>query len=214
MNPFTVRLLSYIVGLTILSFGACLTIKANIGVGAWDALNVGLSSTYGLTVGSWVFIVGILLIIINAFLQKKRPDLLAVITIILVGLLFDFWLLVVFSQWVIEAPYGFIVFAVGLIILAIGLSMYIQSNLALIPIDNLMYSIHKRTGVNLMIAKTIGEVTALVLALLFGGPIGVGTILITFLIGPLMQWFVPKIQRLQKKLEHVGHTTAILKPQK
>ncbi|UOK58492.1 hypothetical protein MGI18_04345 [Bacillus sp. OVS6] len=56
-----------------------------------------------------------------------------------------------------------------------------------------MLTLHQKFGLSLMAAKTIGEVGALVLALLFAGPIGLGTIIITFGIGPLIQLCNPPV---------------------
>ena len=92
MKSIFIILLFYIIGLIFLSFGISLMILSNLGAGPWDAMYVGLSENVGLTVGSWVFIVGSLLIIINGVLLRKIPDFLAVITIILIGSFMDFWL--------------------------------------------------------------------------------------------------------------------------
>jgi uncharacterized membrane protein YczE len=198
-----IRALFYLIGLFVLSFGISLTIKSNLGAGAWDALNVGLSQTIGLTVGSWVFIVGIILIGINAWLRRSKPDYLAVITIFLVGVFIDFWLIQVFHAWV---PLGmvlrFVVLLAGMVIMAIGISAYLQAKFPVIPIDNLMLGLQERLKVKMMTAKTIGEVVALIFALIFKGPIGIGTFIITFGIGPLIQIFFPRMENLYKKLRH------------
>ncbi|CAG9623635.1 YczE/YyaS/YitT family protein [Sutcliffiella rhizosphaerae] len=197
------RVLFYLIGLFILSFGISLSIISDLGAGAWDALNVGLSNTFGLTVGSWVFIVGIILIIINAWLHKRKPDYLAVITIFLVGVFIDFWLIQVLPEWSPESLIiRFIVLLIGMTLMAIGISTYLQSKLPVIPIDNLMLGIQKRLKIKMMTAKTIGEVGALIAALIFKGPIGIGTFIITFGIGPLIQLFFPVLERLYKKLQH------------
>ncbi|MDF0725888.1 membrane protein [Cytobacillus sp. S13-E01] len=196
-----IRVLFYIIGLAITSFGVSFTIKANLGAGAWDALNVGLSNIIGFTVGTWVIFVGVILIIINALMLKQRPEYLAVIPIFIMGPLIDFWLIIVFPTW---QPEGFFyqlsILLSGLICLSLGISTYLQAKFPLIPIDNFMVALRARLPVNLGVAKTIGELTALVLALLFKGPIGVGTIIVTFLIGPLIQLFFPKLEALLKKL--------------
>lgn len=196
-----IRMLFYIIGLAVVSFGVSVTIKADLGAGAWDALNVGLSSTIGFTVGSWVIIVGVILIIINALLLKQRPDYLAVIPIFIMGPFIDFWLIIVFPTW---QPEGFffqlIILLIGLACLSLGISTYLQAKFPLIPIDNFMVALRLRLPINLGMAKTIGELTALVLALLFKGPIGLGTIIVTFLIGPLIQLAFPKLEALLKKL--------------
>lgn len=202
MKSFIVRLISFVLGLSLISLGVSLTIKAELGTGAWDALNVGLSKTIGLTVGSWVFIVGIVLIILNAILLKTRPDFLAVITIFLAGVFIDGWLLVVFDAYKAGGLWEqIIVFVVGVIILSFGIAVYLQANFPLIPIDKLMLAIQERLGVSMGTAKTIGELSALVVAFLFSGPIGLGTLIVTFTIGPLVQLFAPRVHKFQQRLQ-------------
>ncbi|MFE8701473.1 YitT family protein [Cytobacillus sp. FJAT-54145] len=195
------KILFFIVGLLILTNGVALTIKADLGAGSWDALNVGLSNTIGFTVGTWVIIVGLILIFVNGYLLKKRPDFLAIITITLVGFLIDFWLLIVYRNLEAEVfGYQLVLLLVGMLMIGIGISIYLQPKFPLIPIDNLMLAIQFRLKVNLMVAKTIGEAIALTLAFIVKGPIGLGTIIVTFLIGPIIQFFFPYFEKLLNKL--------------
>lgn len=197
------RVLFFLIGIFILSFGVSLTIKSDLGAGAWDALNVGLSHTIGLTVGSWVFIVGIILIILNTFLGKRGPDYLAVITIFLVGTFIDFWLILVMEAWMpADMVVRFITLLVGIASLSFGISVYLQAKFPLVPIDNLMVSLQERFNIKLMTAKTIGEILALIFAIIFKGPIGIGTLIITFGIGPLIQVCYPKVEKVYKRLRH------------
>ena len=198
---FVYRTLFYIIGLIILSFGVSMTIKAGLGTGAWDALNVGLSKTVGLTPGSWVVIVGIVMIFINAALVKRRPDVAAIITLLITGVLIDFWLLRVFEDLVVTGyAKQFAVFILGMVALSFGLAVYLQPKFPLIPIDNFMMALRERFGLNLMVAKTLGEVFALSAAFIFRGPIGIGTLIVTFAIGPLIQLFYPHCEKLYNKL--------------
>lgn len=198
---FTKRLVFWLCGLIILSFGATLTIKANMGAGAWDALNVGLSNLSGLTVGTFVIIVGIVMMLLNAWLLMTKPDYLALFTIFIIGFLIDFWMLVVLSDF---DPSHFIgkllTLVVGLLVIGVGVSMYLQPKFPINPLDNFMLGISKRFKVSLVVAKTIGEIIALILALVVKGPIGIGTIIVTVGIGPSIQLFVPFFEKLAIRL--------------
>ncbi|MCH1624240.1 YitT family protein [Fredinandcohnia sp. SECRCQ15] len=193
------RMLFYVTGLLILAFGISLTIKADIGAGAWDALNVGLSKTIGLTVGVWVFIVGFIVLFVNAILLKRMPNFLSLITIFIIGIFIDFWLIIALGHW---DPEGYVlkfaVLIVGLFIASVGIAIYLQAEFPLSPLDHLMIAISTRFNVRVGIAKTIGELTGLMMAFLFSGPIGIGTILVTVLIGPFIQFFFPIFERLMK----------------
>jgi uncharacterized protein len=193
------RSVIFFTGIFIITFGVSLTIKANIGTGAWDALHVGLYESVGLTVGRWLMITGTCLMLLNAFLLKEKPQFLALGTIFVIGMFIDFWLLFVFSEW---TPSGqivkLIVLLCGIIIISFGVALYLQAKFPVNPIDQLMIAIHKRFKVTLMAAKTIGEVFGLSLALLVGGPIGIGTLIITFTIGPLVGFFFPLVEKWTK----------------
>ncbi|WP_332630911.1 YczE/YyaS/YitT family protein [Halalkalibacter flavus] len=199
MKSLFIRSFSYLVGLMIVSFGVTLTILAGLGAGAWDALNVGLAHKTPFSVGNWVIFVGIILIVVNSVLTRSQPILVSLITIFIIGYFIDFWLLIVFPHTLID---NFIIqlltLLVGVVILACGASIYMQAKFALIPIDGFMFALRDVLGVKIMVAKTIAEVTALVGAFLVGGPIGIGTLIVTFSIGPLIQWFYPRFEKRLK----------------
>ncbi|TFE02196.1 YczE/YyaS/YitT family protein [Jeotgalibacillus salarius] len=191
----------YLLGLLLLSFGISMMIVADLGVGPWDALYVGLSETIGFTVGTWVFILGIILILLNGYLMKKMPDFLAIITIFLIGVFMDFWLLVAFAGVdALTMPVRAMMLAAGVIIIAVGITFYLQANFARNPIDSLMMAIQVRTGKSLAFSKTVMEVTVLVIAFLFGGPIGLGTVIVAFGIGSLIQFFITPVTNTRKRL--------------
>lgn len=197
MNIKYKRGISFLLGLLILSLGISFTILSRLGAGAWDALAVGLSNLAGFTVGTWVILIGVILIFINALLLLKRPEVISIITVLILGYFIDFWLLVVFPNIAVEAlPIRVIILLSGVLLMGVGIATYLQGKFAIIPIDRFMLAIQKRLKVNLGVAKTIAEVTALVFAFIVGGPIGVGTVIVTLSIGPLIQLFFPKLERL------------------
>ncbi|UOK58491.1 membrane protein [Bacillus sp. OVS6] len=123
------RLGFFVIGLFVLAFGVTLTIKANLGAGAWDALNVGLTDQIGLTVGSWIFIVGIIIILLNAVLMREAPKVLGVFTILLIGFFVDFWMLSIFQDIIIQNLFfKAVILFLGILLIAIGVSIYLQTS--------------------------------------------------------------------------------------
>ncbi|WP_034670431.1 YczE/YyaS/YitT family protein [Ectobacillus panaciterrae] len=195
------RFFFFIMGIAILTFGASLTLKANLGAGPWDALSAGQSQAVGLTVGSWVMINGSLLLFINAYLLREKPEFLAILTFVFIGTMIDFWLLKVLKDWSPDGIlYRGVILLLGIFLIALGVAAYLQSRYPANPIDKLMLALHKRFGASLMAAKTIGEIAALVLAILLQGPIGIGTLVIAFTIGPMIQMFYRPIERFMLKI--------------
>lgn len=199
---FFIRLLFFTIGLFVLTFGVCLTIKANLGAGAWDALNVALTEKVGLSIGKWVMIDGAVLVLVNSLLIKRRPDFLTLLTIIVIGSMIDFWMNSVFETWQAEQfIVKLVTLLLGILIVGFGAGAYLQAKFPQSPFDNFMLAIKERFGVNLMMAKTIGEITALIPAFFLKGPIWIGTIIITFTVGPAIQLFFPFFEKLMKRLQ-------------
>ncbi|MFB1050927.1 YitT family protein [Paraliobacillus sp. JSM ZJ581] len=203
MKNIGARILFFIIGLVVLSFGVSMTIKADLGAGAWDALNVGLAEITGFTVGNWVIIIGLILMIVNAIIVKTKPDYFALITVLLIGFMIDFWLLIVMDGWNIDGLLVQILsLTIGILILGLGVSMYLQPQFPLNPVDGLMVSLQQRFHLSTRVAKTLGEVLAFVLAFIVGGPIGIGTFIILFGIGPSIQLFEPTAKKIATRLDH------------
>ncbi|MFC7322858.1 YczE/YyaS/YitT family protein [Halobacillus campisalis] len=201
MKTFVIKVFFFLVGLVIISLGISLTINADLGVGAWDAMNVGLTNTFGLTVGNWVIIIGAILILTNALIAKEKPDLLAVITIVILGKFIDFWLLNVFADLELtQMLFQIITLVGGIFIIAVGVACYLQPKFSLNPVDNFMVALQKRFGLSLTVSKTLTEGVALLLAIIFGGPIGIGTIIILVCIGPFIQFLDPKAEKVMNRL--------------
>ena len=60
------------------------------------------------------------------------------------------------------------------------------------PRDGIMIGLAKR-GLSVRVARTAIELSVLVLGVLLGGTIGIGTVAFTFGIGPLVQVFLPPL---------------------
>ncbi|WP_409253034.1 YczE/YyaS/YitT family protein [Bacillus sp. SCS-153A] len=191
------RIIFFFVGLLILTLGVALIIKANLGASSWDALAVGESTTFGITVGTCVFINGIILIFINAFLLKRRPEVFAALSIFIIGLLIDFWLLIGLKNFAPENPgVQWAALAVGILALGIGVAVYLQAKFPSSPMDTIMIAISERFGLSLRSSRMISEGLALALAVAFGGAVGIGTIIVTLSLGFIVQFFFPKFERL------------------
>ncbi len=49
------------------------------------------------------------------------------------------------------------------------------------------------------LARTVIEGSVLLVGFLLGGPVGVGTVLFAFGVGPLIGWFLPRIERRRRE---------------
>lgn len=75
----------------------------------------------------------------------------------------------------------------GLLLLGWGCGMYMVANLGIGPRDTLMLLMVHKLGWSVTRARTLMEVTVAIIGFLLGGPIGVGTVLMAFGLGPIVQ---------------------------
>ena len=77
--------------------------------------------------------------------------------------------------------------AAGRLVVAVGSGLYIGAELGSGPRDGLMLGLNKRFGISIRLARTTVETVVLVVGLILGGSIGLGTFVFAFGIGPLVQ---------------------------
>jgi uncharacterized protein len=189
------RSVFFLLGIIVLSFGITLTIKAKlIGVGSWDVLHIGLANTVGLTIGSWSIIIGLLILTVDSIVMKRLPKMGTFLDMFLAGIFID-----VFNV-LLPNVNGFfpqlIAFCFGLLFLGFGSGMYIIANLGVGPRDTLMLLVKHKLGWSVSRARTTMEITVAVLGFFLGGPIGIGTVIMSFGLGPIVQWALLVNERL------------------
>lgn len=183
---FYKRLSLFVLGLYLLGLGISLTIQAatTLGIGAWDAINTRLNQLYPIfTIGNYLIIVAVFVCLLAGLIFKEFPKIYYLITAFLLGYSVDLnlYLLKVFFM---NANH-YVLFLLGLVIIAIATHIYLESNLMVSPLDYLMKSIMHRFNLNIGVAKMIVEGIAVIIALMIQAPISYGTIIIMFGLGPL-----------------------------
>ena len=188
--------IQYTVGILILTLGIALTIQSDLGASPYDALLVGLFKTVGLTVGSWEIIVALIIILMIAVLKRQRPVFIGLLTAVVTGLGIDFWLYLLPHFIVPGQVYSKLAFfIVGVILLGLGTAVYLHIHFAPAPLDHLMLVIRELTGRGILFSRTLIYIVSLILAFLFNGPIGLGTVLTVFLGGPILNFFMGLMQK-------------------
>jgi len=185
------------VGILILTLGISLTIQSKLGTSPFDALLVGLSKNVGLTVGSWEILLALLLIGSNSLLARKRPEILGLLTALITGIGIDIWLFLLHDVvspdiWFSQA----VCFITGLVIVGLGTATYLHTNFAPIPVDRLTLIIKELTRKTVFFSRTLIYILFLMLAIIFNGPIGVGTLLTVCLGGYILHFFMPITGRI------------------
>ncbi len=181
-----------------LGFGIALTIKGQLwGLGSWDVLHYGLYLTFGLTVGSWSIIIGIIIVVGTAIGLRRMPRLGVYINLFTVGIFIDIFLLLLpdVEGWLLHS----IFYIAGVIILSYGIATYITPNLGAGPRDSLMLLIADKFDIKLSASRNMMELFAAVAGFLLGGPVFIGTLFMILFLGRLIEVWLPLTRSLLVK---------------
>ncbi|MFP3513033.1 YitT family protein [Peribacillus sp. SIMBA_075] len=191
----------YVLGILILTLGISFTIQSDLGTSPFDALLVGLSINVGLTVGSWEIIIALILIGCNSFLKRQRPEVLGLLTAFITGIGIDMWLFLLHNLITPELWYSKVVcFGIGLVAIGLGTATYLHTNFAPIPVDRLTLIIQELTRTNLFFSRTFIYLVFLIMAIIFNGPIGIGTLLTVCLGGLILNYFMPITKKVLDRI--------------
>ena len=182
------RLIFFFSGLLLISFGISVSIISNFGVGSWDAVNIGLKNHFGFTIGTWMNIVAACFILMGGYLRKERPQFETFITSIFIGICIDLWMMVMKPIQIDDPTFRFLIFMSSIVIISIGAGTYLVTELPPVPIDYFMLSVRKRFNLSITKAKIGSESLGLVLGLITGGPIGLGTFIMIGSFGPSIDY--------------------------
>jgi uncharacterized membrane protein YczE len=184
------RLTQLYAGLVLYGFSASLLLLAGLGVDPWDVFHQGLSREFGLGVGTWVIIVGAVVLTLWIPL-RQRPGIGTLSNVVVIGAVINV------SLATIPAPSGlalrFAVMLAGVFLNGVATGAYIGAGLGPGPRDGLMTGLAAR-GHSIRAVRTGIELTVLATGWLLGGTVGIGTVVYALTIGPLAHIFIPLLR--------------------
>jgi uncharacterized membrane protein YczE len=185
-------------GLLLYGVSSSLLVLARLGLDPWDVFHQGLSRTFGLAIGTWAILVGVVVLVLWIPL-RQRPGLGTLSNVVLVGGTMDVVLGLVHSPHSLAAR--IVCLVCGVFLNGVATGAYIGAGLGPGPRDGLMTGLAAR-GHSIRVVRTGIEVLVLATGWLLGGTVGVGTVVYALSIGPLAHIFVPLFARGRPTPEH------------
>jgi uncharacterized membrane protein YczE len=174
-------------GLVLYGISSSLLVLAGLGLDPWDVFHQGLSRTFGLAIGTWAILVGLVVLLLWIPL-RQRPGIGTVSNVVLVGLTMNVVLGHVHAPHALPVRIAFLL--CGVLLNGIATGAYIGAGLGPGPRDGLMTGLAAR-GHSIRVVRTGIEVAVLATGWALGGTVGVGTVMYALSIVPLAHVFVP-----------------------
>lgn len=182
------RLGQLAVGLVLYGLTLAMIIRAAVGNAAWDVLHQGIAKHSPLTIGEAVIVMSLVVLVLWIPL-KELPGLGTIANSFLVGMSADVFLRLFSTPD--ELGLRVLMMVVGVVLNGAATALYIGSQFGPGPRDGLMTGLHRRTGVSIRLVRTGLELSVVGIGFALGGVVGLGTIVYTLAIGPLVQLMLP-----------------------
>ena len=184
------RFLQLFAGLSLYGIGMAMQVRGALGLDPWNVLHEGLAKHTGLSFGTILVLVGVLVIALWIPL-RQRPGLGTLANALWIGVMADLTLAVLPESQSLAVRIPELI--AGIVGVGFAGALYIGAGLGPGPRDGLMTGLHARGFGSLRLMRTGVELTVLAIGWLLGGGVGIGTVLFALSIGPLIQWFLPKV---------------------
>ena len=182
-------------GLTIFGLGEGLLIISTIGASPWNVFHQGLFLNLGLSVGTWAFLVSLLVLLLWFFLDEKI-GMGTILNFIIIAIMIDV------SIYFFEAPElwinKFLLSIISVIMVGLGSGIYLIARLGPGPRDGLMTGLQKKTGFSIALIRGVIEIIVVLCGWSLGGTVGLGTLLYALGIGPSVALGINIVQKISR----------------
>ncbi len=183
------RLPQVVLGLWLFGTGIAMMVAADLGLPPWDVFHQGVADTVGVSLGTVIIATGAVLVL--AFVPLgERVGLGTILNAALIGIAVDVtlgWLRHPGALWL-----RVMLCALGPLVVGLASGLYIGGGLGPGPRDGLMTGIGRR-GFAIWKVRTSLEVSVMLIGVLLGGGIGLGTAWFALAIGPCVQFFLRRL---------------------
>ncbi|MBL1224514.1 YczE/YyaS/YitT family protein [Enterococcus sp. BWR-S5] len=195
LKETVIRSLFALLGVAILAFGAATLRIGQVGLDPYTAANIGIGDTLGLSLGVYQLAINIVILILVFIFGRKYIGIGTIINMVLAGFFIDFFTWVYTDIFAIKLTLVIraILLIAGVLIFTFGASFYMSAKLGNAPYDAIAPIIVDRTKASYRVVRVSQDIGFVLLAFIFGGPVGIGTVINAFFTGPLIEFWNKKV---------------------
>lgn len=206
LGSFSFRLCLSIVGTVIIAFGIVLFRLANMGIDPATAADVGISDTFHWNLGNYQLAFNALLFFGVLLFDRTQFGIGTLINMSLPGYIVAYCtpkLRPITESWFGNLSYfeNILLFVFGMLLFSIGIGIYTSVNLGVSPYDAVAPLFNKKKWASYRLTRSIQDLFFFGVAVVFGGPLGIGTFLIATLTGYIVQYWRQVFKKLQQRIQ-------------
>lgn len=187
------KIFTVVIGTIIAAYGIDLAIHAGFGGATLAVLWEGFSKTFRLTIGQASFIIALLMIIFSFFYDRKQISWGTIIYQVVYSSFLD-----IFEPVLIYAKspvVNFLLMILGLCLLALGAAIYSYADFGRGSYEAMTFAFVSRNGWQIKYVRITLDILCVIFGALLGGKFGLCTVATIVLSGPLLQFFLTRLQK-------------------
>lgn len=190
-----IRIIFSITGVIIIALGAAILNIGQVGADTFTAANLAIGKFLGLSLGTYQLTLNIFFLVITFFFGRKYIGLGTLVTMTSIGFLVEFFSNLLYSLIIFDLTLFlktiFLLFGTSLF--TFGIAFYISANIGVAPYDSITLILTDYTKIKYKYMRVLQDVSFMILAIIFKGPIGIGTLINAFFTGPFISFWFDRI---------------------
>lgn len=199
LSPITVwnekngkrRMLVMLCSVLLMGFSTSVFSFSNLGVDPFTAMNMAVSEKLGLSFGFYQMLINSILLLAVAFSSKKLIGIGTVVNMVGVGYVCEFFTKI-YDRF-LPAPTAFPVqlclMLSGVLLLSLAASLFFTAALGVGPYDAAGFVFRDKSNWHYKWCRVITDLVCTAVAIGFAGPVGIGTVVTAFCMGPVISFF-------------------------
>ncbi len=196
MNPINIisqkdgakRTTIMFMSILLMGFAVSVFSYSGMGVDPFTALNMTFAEKLGISFGFFQMCVNGIILVLVAFTSNKLISLGTVVNMIGVGYVCEFFTKI-YDQFLPSENnivVKTILMAIGVFLLSLSASLYFNCKLGVSPYDALGFVMEEKSKLKYKWCRVATDLACTAVAFALGGPIGIGTVVTAFFMGPVV----------------------------
>ena len=207
------RMAIMFMSILLMGFAVSVFSYSGMGVDPFTALNMSISAKLGISFGFLQMCVNGVVLVLVALTADRLINVGTIVNMVGVGYVCEFFTSIYNQFLPQENPFAvrLVLMALGVFLLSLSASLYFNCNVGVSPYDALGIVMEEKTKLKYRWCRVVTDLICTGVAFLLGGPIGIGTVVTAFFMGPIISFCDNSISKkvLQAKYNFLRHFTVI-----
>ena len=207
------RMAIMFMSILLMGFAVSVFSYSGMGVDPFTALNMSVSEKLQISFGFLQMCVNGVVLILVALTAQKLINIGTIVNMVGVGYVCEFFTSIYNQFLPQENSFGvrLVLMASGVFLLSLSASLYFNCNVGVSPYDALGFVMEEKTKLKYRWCRVATDLVCTAIAFVLGGPIGIGTVVTAFFMGPVISFCDNSISKkvLEAKYKFVRHFTVI-----